>query len=204
MNTEHVIDYGQYGQHQWTDGLGNTGFGNYPSPSPNPNAPWIETDEAFNARRKRFQQEQADALKKGFKNPPNKPTQAAPGKALRTFESGATRDSAEGKNEYGGFLSPLVLEEYGNYMTEHRVQSDGSLRDSDNWKKGIPQRAYFESLLRHVMDFWKLQFGHSVKPEMRGGVSKLPTKKSLLCSIMFNTMGYLHTLLVEDEKAQAA
>ena len=116
---------------------------------------------------------------------------------LRTFSTGATRDTDEGKNDYEGFLSPLVLREFGDYMTEHRVQSDGSLRDSDNWQKGIEKDAYMKSLLRHVFDLWLLHRGYEAKPERRGGKFQTPTKRSLLCSIMFNTMGYLHELLRE-------
>ena len=43
------------------------------------------------------------------------------------------------------------------------------------------------------------------KAEKRGGVWKVPTKKTVLCSILFNTMGYLHELLkAELEKEKAA
>lgn len=120
---------------------------------------------------------------------------------LRTFSTGATRDTAQHKNDYEGFLSPIVLEAYGDYMNEHRTQPDGALRDSDNWQLGIPRDAYMKSLLRHVMDLWKLHRGWAVKPEIRGGVPQLPTKKSVLCSILFNTMGYLHELLKEEMDA---
>lgn len=73
---------------------------------------------------------------------------------IRTFPGGATRDSSEGKNYYGGFISPEFIVAFGDYMTVHRKQSDGSLRTPDNWKKGMPPRECFESLLRHVMDIW--------------------------------------------------
>lgn len=114
---------------------------------------------------------------------------------VRTFSTGATRDTSEGKNDYEGFLSPLVIEAYGDYMQEHQRQSDGSIRPSDNWQKGMPFDVYMKSLLRHVIDFWKLHRGYSVKAELRGGVWVLPTKRTLLCSILFNAMGYLHELL---------
>jgi len=57
---------------------------------------------------------------------------------MRTFGGGATRNSDQGKPDYEGFLSPLVIIRYGEYMTRHRVQADGNIRDSDNWQKGIP------------------------------------------------------------------
>jgi hypothetical protein len=129
---------------------------------------------------------------------PTKEADTKPSNNMRQFATGATRDSDEGKNDYEGFLSPLVLEAYGDYMTEHRVQSDGSLRDSDNWQKGISTEAYAKSLIRHVFDFWKLHRGWKVKPELRGGTLQTPTKKTLLCAILFNTMGYLFELLKEE------
>jgi len=59
---------------------------------------------------------------------------------MREFISGATRDDSEGKNDYEGYLSPLVLRRFGDYMTLHRKQADGKLRDSDNWQKGMCRR----------------------------------------------------------------
>src|SRR5580698_7792736 len=63
---------------------------------------------------------------------------------FRTFETGATRNLDASKYDYEGFLSPLVMERFGQYMHKHRVQADGSLRDSDNWQKGIPLQAYMK------------------------------------------------------------
>jgi len=57
---------------------------------------------------------------------------------MRTFESGATRDDDGTKLDFDGFLSPQALEAYAKYMHKHRVQSDGKLRASDNWKHGMP------------------------------------------------------------------
>lgn len=108
----------------------------------------------------------------------------------RKFETGATRDTDEGKYDYEGFLSPLVLERYGQYMNKHRKQSDGKLRDSDNWQKGIPQTAYIKSAFRHFFDWWK---------EHRG----LPSTEGLedaLCALLFNVMGYLHEHLKRKKK----
>jgi hypothetical protein len=108
---------------------------------------------------------------------------------MRQFETGATRDTDEGKYDYEGFLSPLVLECFADYMHHHRTQADGQLRDSDNWQKGIPKDAYIKSGFRHFMSWW---LGH------RG----LRTRQMLieaLCALMFNAMGYLHELLKEKK-----
>lgn len=101
---------------------------------------------------------------------------------VRLFSTGATRDSEEGKSDYEGFLSPLVIERYGEYMNKHRKQSDGSLRASDNWQKGIPRDAYIKSAWRHFMDWWK---------EHRGLGSREGLEDAL-CAMLFNVSGYLH------------
>jgi hypothetical protein len=108
---------------------------------------------------------------------------------MRQFDTGATRDSDDTKNDYEGFLSPLVIEAYGNYMTKHRKQADGKLRDSDNWQKGMPKDCYIKSGWRHFMDWWK---------EHR----RISSREGLidaLCALMFNVMGYLHETL-KDQK----
>jgi hypothetical protein len=101
---------------------------------------------------------------------------------MRVFETGATRDSDETKPDYEGYLSPLVIEEFGRYMTRHRLQADGSLRASDNWQKGIPADAYMKSMWRHFFAVWK---GH------RQGA---PSVEDLM-GLLFNVQGYTHELL---------
>ncbi len=104
---------------------------------------------------------------------------------MQTFESGATRDSDDTKPDYEGFLSPLVLVRFGQYMTKHRKQADGKLRDSDNWQKGIPLKNYAKSLWRHAMDVFLEHRGHKTKEGI----------EEALCAVMFNAMGYLHELM---------
>lgn len=112
-----------------------------------------------------------------------------PPPVIRQFETGATRDSEEGKFDYEGFLCPLVMEEFGRYMHEHRKQSDGKLRDSDNWQRGMSLTVYIKSLFRHFHDLWKLHRGHTVIDRK----TKQPvTVKQAACAILFNTQGYLH------------
>lgn len=107
---------------------------------------------------------------------------------MRVFATGATRDNDEEKLDFDGFLSPLVLERYAQYMHKHRRQADGKLRSSDNWKKGIAKDVYVKSAWRHFMDFWKAHQG-------------LPSRDGLeeaICAVLFNIMGYLHELLKEQ------
>jgi hypothetical protein len=109
---------------------------------------------------------------------------------MRQYDTGATRDTDEGKNDYEGFLSPLVIREFGNYMTKHRVQADGELRNSDNWQRGMPKDDYIKCGWRHWLDFWLFHRGHVGRE----------TIKEALCAIMFNVMGYLHEILKEEEQ----
>lgn len=115
------------------------------------------------------------------------------GTKMRVFDTGATRNPDDGKLKYEGFLSPIVLKRFAEYMHLHRKQADGKLRDPDNWQKGIPRDAYTDSLVRHVMDIWLHQRGYSYE-----ATEDLETA---LCATMFNTMGYLHAVL--KERAQA-
>ena len=108
---------------------------------------------------------------------------------MRKFTTGATRNNDEDKYDYEGFLSPLVLERFGEYMHKHREQEDGSLGDSDNWQKGIPKDAYMKSGFRHFFDWWKEHRGY----KSREGL------EDALCGLMFNIQGYLHEHLKEHE-----
>lgn len=108
---------------------------------------------------------------------------------MRYFDTGATRDSDDGKLDYEGFLSPIVIQRYSEYMHKHRLQSDGELRASDNWQHGIPKDAYIKSGWRHFMDWWMEHRGY---PSREGLIDAL-------CGVLFNAMGYLHEVLKEDE-----
>lgn len=110
---------------------------------------------------------------------------------MRTFATGATRNVDNTKPDYEGFLSPLVLERYGTYLSKHRIQADGQTRDSDNWQKGIPRAVYIKSWWRHFMDVWSQHRGNP-------GVESL---EDALCATLFNNMGYLHELLKEKTRA---
>jgi hypothetical protein len=99
---------------------------------------------------------------------------------IRKFDTGATRDTDDGKLCYSGFLNPFVIKRYAEYMHKHRMQSDGTLRDPDNWQKGMSQAVYMDSKYRHFMDTWMWFYGDtSIDIE------------EVLCAEMFNTMGFL-------------
>jgi Domain of unknown function (DUF4406) len=122
---------------------------------------------------------------------PSKGRVAFPSTATgRTFEGGAYRDTEDGKLDYEGFLSPLVLHAFAEYMHKHRVQSNGEMRPADNWQKGIPTDVYMKSMWRHFMDVW---ISH------RNVEIERPAQKDALMALLFNVMGYAYELLKEPE-----
>ena len=118
---------------------------------------------------------------------------------MREFETGATRDQDDTKPDYEGFLSPLVVARYGEYMHKNRVQADGTLRASDNWQKGIPLTAYMKSGFRHFMEWWRLHR----RDAFRSWQADSADMQEALCALMFNAMGYLHVVLTEDAKLRS-
>ncbi len=121
---------------------------------------------------------------------------------MREFKTGATRENDSTKLDYEGFLSPLALKRYAEYMHEHRKQADGKMRDSDNWQKGIPVDAYMKSLFRHALETWQLHRGHPVYGCIGSLDKTMLTRQETLCAVIFNAMGYLHEL--EKEELQTA
>lgn len=109
---------------------------------------------------------------------------------VRIFETGAMRDTDEGKLDYEGFLSPLALRRFAEYMHKNRKMADGSIRESDNWQRGWSQDVYMKSMFRHFMETWSAH----------RGVGDVPIEEAL-CGLFFNVQGYLHQLLKEQDDA---
>lgn len=117
---------------------------------------------------------------------------------IRRFETGATRDTNKDKYDPEGFLSPLVIDAFCEYMHHHRKQADGSLRDSDNWQKGMPLSVFMKSMWRHFKDAWSLHRGYLVFREEKGSLVEV-TMEDALCGMLFNVMGYLHEILIKKK-----
>lgn len=105
----------------------------------------------------------------------------------REFSTGSNRNSDEGKLHFMGFLSPIVIKRFGEYMEKHRYLEDGTLREPDNWKKGIPKNSYIDSGFRHFHDWWMEHEGY----KSRDGI------EDALMGLLFNVMGYSHEYLKE-------
>jgi len=116
---------------------------------------------------------------------------------MRKFDSGATRDTDIDKPNYVKALSPIVIDCYVEYIGKHRKQADGSLRNWDNWKQGMPIDVYVEGEDRHHRAVWKLHQGFPAY-DNHGPV----TMKDSLCGVIFNAMGHLHELLKAEEQKQ--
>lgn len=102
--------------------------------------------------------------------------------SVRSFPSGATRDTDQGKLDFEGFLSPLALEAFAKYMQKHQIRSDGTLRAADDWQKGIPIEVYMKSMFRHFFSVWRGHRGEGISTDD-------------LCGVLFNIQGLLHETL---------
>lgn len=108
----------------------------------------------------------------------------------RTFEGGATRDDDARKHDPEGYLSPLVLRRYNEYMHKHGTFQDEQ-RASDNWQSGFGLPVAMKSAWRHFQDWWSLH--RSVPTEDFDGV---PVDiEEAICALIFNASAYLHELL---------
>lgn len=113
---------------------------------------------------------------------------------VRAFDSGATRSADTGRYDPEGFMSPLVMERFCEYMQKHRVQSDGSVRGSDNWQKGMPKDTYIKGMWRHFLHLWTRHRGHVVRDPLATA-----DIEEDLCALLFNVQGYLFEILKAKE-----
>ena len=111
---------------------------------------------------------------------------------VRKFDTGATRDSADGKIDPEGCMSPLVVKAFCEYLNRCRIQADGSLRDSDNWQKGMPYDQYLKSAFRHFLEVWTISRGGDPVDDR---VDPVEVLCEALCALKFNINGMLYELL---------
>lgn len=110
---------------------------------------------------------------------------------VRKFDTGATRSLDNGRDDPEGYLSPIVIDRFNEYMTKHRLQPDGTMRASDNWQHGIPVSAYMKGMWRHFLHLWTRYRGLPVRDP---GAAK--DAEEDLCALMFNVQGMLFEILV--------
>ena len=110
----------------------------------------------------------------------------------RYFDTGATRDTDDGKLDFEACLSPVVLRRYVEYMYQHNQQSDGKQRPGDNWQRGIPIPVYMKSLMRHVMAVWEDHRVLVASPHWGEFPEDMEQVQDDLCAVIFNAMGLLY------------
>jgi len=119
------------------------------------------------------------------------------GKKMERFNSGATRSNTDERNDPEGFMSALAIERYCEYMTKHRKQADGTIRDSDNWQKGMPFGRALKRMWRHLMHLWIRHRGFNPSDQYAA-----VDMEEDLCAIMFNTNVMLHQLVKKRHEDQ--
>lgn len=102
---------------------------------------------------------------------------------MRTFKSGAIRDSEEEKEDYTETISWTAFKRYAKYMTACKKKYGAG-----NFKKGMPIDAYERSLLRHVQKYMENKYE-------QGNVE---VESDHLSAIVFNVFGIMH----EEEMAK--
>ena len=81
-------------------------------------------------------------------------------------------------------------------MHAHRLQADGTVRESDNWQRGMPKDSYVRSLVRHTHD---VELIHDGYPELARADARDPNAlKAHLCALIFNAQGMLHEITKEE------
>lgn len=98
-------------------------------------------------------------------------------KKITQFETGAIRDSQEGKEDYIQTFSWTAIKRYSQYMTGKKAKYG-----EGNFKKGIPIENYEQSMLRHVQKYLANKY--------EGGTEE--KEEDHLSAILFNVFGIMH------------
>lgn len=93
------------------------------------------------------------------------------------FNTGAIRDSQEGKPDFVETISWTAFNRFAKYMTSKKEKYG-----SGNFKKGIPIDSYEKSLVRHIDKYFRNKYedGDDEKGEDH------------LSAIVFNVFGIMH------------
>ena len=98
-------------------------------------------------------------------------------KNIRTFKSGAVRDSENDKEDYVETLAWRSLKRYAKYMTSKK-----SKYGRGNFKKGIDIESYERSLVRHLQKYFENKYE-------QGQVEK---NEDHLSGMVFNIFGIMY------------
>jgi hypothetical protein len=116
------------------------------------------------------------------------------GQKMEKIGGGATRTDSSIRDDPEGYLSPLVVQRYCEYMTLHRLQSDGEVRASDNWQNGDYGMVFraLKGAWRHFMHLWTRLRGYPVSD----GLAAADAEEDL-CALLFNVNVMLHYIIKE-------
>lgn len=96
---------------------------------------------------------------------------------LTKFESGAIRDSQEGKEDYIETISWTAFKRYSQYMTGKKKKYGAG-----NFKKGIPIESYEQSLVRHLQKYLANKYENGMTEK----------EDDHLSAMVFNIFGIIH------------
>jgi hypothetical protein len=96
---------------------------------------------------------------------------------IRKFTSGAIRDNDDTKEDYIETISWKAMKRYAQYMTGKKKKYGAG-----NFKKGIPQESYEQSLVRHLQKYLANKYeGGDVEKE-----------EDHLSAMLFNVFGIIN------------
>lgn len=98
-------------------------------------------------------------------------------KKITQFDSGAIRDSQVGKTDFIETISWTALNTFARYMTAKKEKYGAG-----NFKKGIPDWSYEQSLLRHIDKYLRNKY--------ENGDDEID--QDHLSAIVFNAFGLIH------------
>lgn len=96
---------------------------------------------------------------------------------ITKFNTGAIRDSQEGKEDYIETIPWASMKRFAKYMTSKKAKYGAG-----NFKKGIPISSYEQSLLRHIQKY--------IENKYEGGTVEV--NEDHLSAIVFNVFGIMY------------
>lgn len=96
---------------------------------------------------------------------------------ITKFETGAIRDTQEGKPDFTETISWTAFNRYAKYMTGKKKKYGAG-----NFKKGIPISSYEQSLIRHLDKYMRNKY--------ENGNDELT--EDHLSALVFNIFGIMH------------